>query len=227
MKYPLYMFSDESGDLAQQDGRFVIFGVVVTPQVKVLRDVVKRTKQRYPKETRSKPYLHAADDPPKVTRYLLDVLSNQSDVSVGVLVFNREVWINQSQPVDDLYQQLMGQALQFSLPGSSMESSLAANIHVVVENRYKTPRQRERLIKTISAQTGIATGNILSEKKTHSQWGPALQIADAIAWSWYQKVEKEDDSFVNVLINRLPVNEVVLGVDGAGVIRTAKEIRGY
>ena len=226
MKYPLYMFSDESGDLTQPDGRFVVFGVVVTPHVKVLRDVVKRTRHRYPKEIKSKTYLHAADQPPEVTRYLLEQLSKQEDVSVGVFIFNREVWINRSKlPHDDLYQQLMGQAIQFSLPGSSMEPSLATGIHVVVENRYK-PRQRERLIETISAQTGIAADNIHSEGKTHSQWGPALQVADAIAWSWYQKVEREDDSFTSILTKRLP-KEVMMGVDGAGVIRTAKEIRGY
>ncbi len=227
MKYPSYMFSDESGDLTQRDSRFVVFGVVVTPHVKILHDVVKRTRQRYPKEIRSKTYLHAADQPPEVTQYLLEQLSKQEDVSVGVLIFNREVWLNRSQPPhDDLYQQLMGQAIQFSLPGSSMESSLAAGITVVVENRYKTRRQRERLIKTISAQTGIAADNIHSEGKTHSQWGPALQVADAIAWSWYQKVEREDDSFTSILTKKLP-KEVVMGVDGAGVIRTAKEIWEY
>lgn len=221
----LWVFSDESGDLAQRDSGFVIFGVVTTPQIKILRDAVKNTRRRYPKYTKRKPYLHAADDPPEVTRYLLGILSKQENISIGVTIFSRKIWFNQNQDREDLYQKLMAHAIRLSLSNTLREIPSLTDIQVIVENRYKN-NQRNSLITTISSQIDVTSENIHSERKTHSEWGPALQVADAIAWSWYQKFEKKDDTFSSILANGMPIIEVILGVDGNGEIRPVKDIIG-
>ena len=82
----LWVFSDESGALSQKDDRFLIFGVVSTPDVKILRNVVKKVRQQYPKYSKANAHLHAAKNPPEVTKCLLRILSEQEDVAIGVMI---------------------------------------------------------------------------------------------------------------------------------------------
>ena len=227
MKYPLYMFSDESGDLSQKDERYMIASVVLTPDVKILSNLVKRTHHDYPK-SKAKGHLHAAKDPREVTEFLLRVLSEQKDVAIGVMIFDKKTWWNQNTHVNDLYKILISHAIGLFLPTPNRDTFSNLNIRVVVEKRFKNKHHNNTLRASIAEHTGIAAANIDSvEGKNGSEMARALQVADALAWSWFQKFEREDDTYVSIIENHMQIREEVVGVDGAGVIRTVKEIRGY
>lgn len=219
------MFSDESGDLSQKEDRFLIFGVVSTPDVKILRNVVKKARQQYPKYSKANAHLHAAKNPPEITKCLLRTLAEQKNVVIGVTIFDRSVWLNRESDLDSSYQRLLSHAIRSSLLIQNPGILSGPDVRVVVENRFKNERQRNALLATIANQTGIAIENIHSVGKNSSEWGPALQVADAIAWSWYQKLAREDDTYVTIM-ESMQIREEVIGMDWKGEIRAVGDIIG-
>jgi hypothetical protein len=213
---PLWAFSDESGNLAHDD-RYVIIAVVMANDPKSLNQAVKRARQRTPKYSKPTSYLHATKDAPAVTTALLTQLR---DVQIGLTLFDKQWWWRRDLHPDTIYELLVSYALETALATAHADPG---QVQIVIESRYIGTR-RLRLMYNLADNLGLDLNQVHSEGKTDSEWGPSLQVADAIAWSWYQKVERGNASYADLVANYV-VCENHVGLDASGRISLIEDMR--
>lgn len=77
----------------------------------------------------------------------------------------------------------------------------------MLDKRYTNPRLRDRLIETITG--GIGPSTVLVLQQSESRQEKALQVADAVAWSIFQKYERGDMTLYDIVHEKIVLEEVV------------------
>lgn len=219
-KYAHCFFCDESGDLSNVKTRYLIGAVVMTSNPSALKQDVARTKKNARPSIAQGLPLHAADQKLDVVIDLLKRVAKREDIVITVAILDKQ-WIwNRNADDNTLYNQFIGYLVQQALVISKDTSELAK---VILERRYTNDKHNAALIKQLIMATTLDEDQVAIAAKVDSQWGECLQVADAIAWSTYQKYEKEVETFFDLLQNKVKT-EIVLGINGWGQICSISEM---
>lgn len=76
-----------------------------------------------------------------------------------------------------------------------------------MDKRYTDPRLRDRLVETLT--DGIGPQVVLVFQQIESRQEQALQVADAVAWSLFQKHEHGNETCYDILRDHIVVEDVV------------------
>jgi hypothetical protein len=151
------------------------------------------------KELRNIPELKAWHTPPKITAHLLTRIA-ALDVEICAAILDKHSACLPGN-TEDWYRQVYAQAVQQAL-------ARHAQITVTMDKRYTKPSLRDRLVQFIVA-AAQRPGATLSFVYADSREEKALQAADAVAWSVFQKYEREDETFYGLIEGKI-VGEVLL-----------------
>lgn len=220
-----HIFVDESGNLNDKGGegrladKHMISAVVISDHVTALRHLVRDTKREARPKIKQTKVLHAADDPPKVIENLLRKLSALENVELFVSIFDKRWWLNQDMGHRGAYQMLIADAIQRSMLAYNIP---ADQVEVIIERRDRNLEMNKRFRSYVSQVTGVEVSKILLEGKISAKnnsrgWSDILSISDYIAWSYYQKVEREQEHFVELIDHRILVQNV--GISGEGKVQ--------
>lgn len=213
--YTYWVFCDESGDLSTKKTRYLIAAAVGTQNPDTLKKAVIRTRKMN-RLARGK-ILHATDLDSKIVTDFLGLIVQVEDLKLSVAVLDKQ-WIwNQQEGYDALYNQLFAYLIQQAVLAQPNE---AAQTLVILERRKK---YKSELISDIEKRTCLESSQIQLCAKNDRNWGQQLSVADSIAWSTYQKYEKQDEQFFEIFQDRIEL-EAVIGVDGLGVMRPVSEM---
>lgn len=213
--YTSWIFCDESGDLSTRKTRYLMGVAVSTRNPEMLRKAVIRTRQvnRLPRGKA----LHATDLDSKIVIDFLRRITQIKDLILSVAILDKQ-WIwNQQEGYDHLYNQLFAYLIRESI---FIQANSIVQPLIVLEKRKK---YHSNLVTEIVQATPLKQSQIQLCAKDDRNWGQQLQIADSIAWSTYQKYEKQDKQFFDLFKEKVRL-EMILGVDGQGVMRSVSEM---
>jgi hypothetical protein len=192
---------DEAGDTgtAPRASRYLIVAGVVSGRLEPLRTAVTRTRKSLRKQLRAIPELKARHTPPPVIRRFLARIA-ALDIEIYAVVLDKS---SAKRPPDaeDWYRQVCAEAVHQVL-------GRHPQVIATFDRRYTKAAQRDVLTRFIVVH-GQSVDTALSLVYGDSQSEAALQVADVIAWSLFQKVEHGDDSYYAIIRERLAA-EVIL-----------------
>jgi hypothetical protein len=87
-------------------------------------------------------------------------------------------------------------------------TSLASR-EMELDKRYTTKRLRYRLEKEIREEIADLHQEVVIIRQEDSIAHKELQAVDYIAWAFFQKYERRDDRFYQIIANRVIVEEVI------------------
>ena len=192
---------DEAGDTGSgpRSSRYLVVAGIVCVHLDHLRKAVMRTRKSLGKAQRNIPELKAWHTPPKITAQFLARIT-ALDIEIYAAVLDKRA-ASLPREAEDWYRQVYPAAVQ---------QTLVRHTHVIVtmDKRYTKPSLCDSLIQAIATRTQ-RPGTTLSFVYADSQQERALQAADAVAWSMFQKYERGNEAFYR-LIEDKTVGEVLL-----------------
>ncbi len=202
-----YVFIDESGNLGKQDRFFVIVALVVD-DCKVLDNIVKNARRnKFKRELGKAKEIKANKSSSKLISYILQKL-NIVNIKIFGVVLDKSV-IKSDYLLNDknkLYNFVSGKLMQ----------TLCLNKDSDVEIRLDKSKGKQILRDDFNQyvlrqlrELGHLGKINLNHSYSHSWSG--LQIADIVSWSVFQKYEREDSKYFNILKNNPKIEFVWSG----------------
>ncbi|WP_409200274.1 DUF3800 domain-containing protein [Methanobrevibacter sp. DSM 116169] len=186
-----YLFIDESGLLGTKSDYFVIIGLL-TKDNKSIDNIIKHIRRyKFKKQLNSISELKDPKDPKEIIEYLLRKL-NEKDYKIIATVFNKKNIYKYDY--DNNYQ------LLYDNIASEIAKKLEINDNLqVYVDRSKKPNEIVNFNKTF--KNNIYNPNNYNINITHedSMSLKGLQVADYVAWSIFQKYERNNPYFIDIL----------------------------
>lgn len=180
-----YGFLDESGDVEYTHGtanHLVVVVVVGHPER--LRRAITRTRKTLHKGIRNVPELKAGGDP-RVTEALLTHAVEIGFDAVGAVINKNR--FPRPRDAEDLYRYACVRAVREAL-------ERFGPLTLTVDRRYTKVKLRSRLEQALLS--GVQDLGIpLHIRHEDSKKERMLQVADAVAWTLFQKYERGDETF--------------------------------
>ena len=181
-------FLDEAGDVAYSQGAtsHFIVAVVVVGHPERLRKAVVRTRRTFGRQLKGASELKASHNVPRITERLLQHAARIGFESVAV-VADKRLFSPPSDP-EDLYRTACARAAREALQHFGALS-------LTLDRRYTSLKLQRRLDEALVASMADLEGVTLAIHYEVSEKERVLQVADALAWSLFQKYERHDETF--------------------------------
>ena len=183
---------------AARSSRYLVVAIVLTDEAQGLRRTVARIRKGMDKRLGQILELKAYHTPKNVVSRLLRKVAEQ-DVEIVATVWRKGKGTSPADP-EDGYRHLCALAVRRCVERHPQFS-------LVLDKRYTNPRLRDRLIETITG--GIGPSTVLVLQQSESRQEKALQVADAVAWSIFQKYERGDMTLYDIVHEKIVLEEVV------------------
>ncbi len=193
-------FGDEAGDVGWVEGsaRHLVVAIVLTDNPHYLRRIVAHIRKGMGKKLKQMPELKAYHTPKSVVSQLLHKMAEQ-DVEIVAVVW-KKTEAARSVDLEDGYRHVCALAVKRCV-------ERYPHLSLVLDKRYTNPRLRDLLIATITS--GIGPSSVVVLQQVESRQEKALQVADAVVWSIFQKYERGDEMLYDIVRERIVFEEVV------------------
>ena len=191
-----YGFLDESGDTSYATGSSgnLVVVVIVVGNPERLRKAVTKTRKALNKQIRDIPELKAAWNNSRIVNKLLTSAVNIGFDAVAVVADKRQIYLK-ADP-EELYRTLCARAVREVL-------ERFGSFSLTLDRRYTDRKQQRRLTEVLMASVGNMAGVALAIDYENSEKEKCLQVADAIAWTVFQKHERGDDTLWQAIQGRV------------------------
>lgn len=186
---------DETGDtgVGPRSSRFLVVAGLVGSNLEPLRRAVARTRKSMGKRLRDIPEIKAWHSPPQVTAQLLSRLA-ALDIEIYAAILDKRS-ARPPEDGEDWYRQVCTEAIR-------QATARYDRVIVTLDRRYTKAALQDRLVEAIAAGTQ-RPGATLSFVYADSRQERALQAADAVAWGIYQKYEREEEMFYDLIAGKI------------------------
>ena len=190
-----YGFLDEAGDpgYARGSSTHFLVTIVVVEQPILLRKTVTKTRKSLGKRLRSIPELKAAGGDVRIVEKLLGHAQRVGFDAVCVVINKRR--FPRPQDLEDLYGYACTRAIREVLIRFGALS-------LTLDKRYSNPQMRLHLNSVLaSGVEDLGTTLVIDHENSEREY--ALQVADAVAWTVWQKYEHQDERLWQVIQDRI------------------------
>ena len=196
-----YGFLDESGDVKPfSDSHHLVVAVLIVRNLRPIELHIKRARKSL--KRKAKPdELKASDLETGIIERLLTTVADE-EVEIVAVIVNKRVILRPPTDSEDIYREAVTRAVRHCVKRHP-------HLELWLDQRYTKPALRDELEKAI--RTGIAdiTEQIVLLRQEDSRKHRGLQAVDHIAWALYQKYEREDVRFWELIRHRIVVEEVI------------------
>ena len=198
-----YGFLDEAGDVgySENSSRILLVVILLTDNPQELRRAVARIRKGLGRKLKEIPELKAYATPRRIVEKLLRYIA-QMNVEIVASVVDKRVIRRPSDP-EDLYRWACVEAIRACL-------KRYPNLSLCIDKRSTNRSLRDRQNRAIAK--GIADmGATLVLQQIESERESAIQGADAIAWSLFQKYEHRDEGLFLLVKDKIVVERALQG----------------
>ena len=196
-----YAFVDESGTTAPFSGsRFLVITLLSTTRPRLIELHVKRAHKKYGTSL-SSGEMKAAASRETVVKRLLQAIA-QEPVAIVAVTVNKQDIVRPPEDAEDIYREAVTRAVWHAV-------SRWPRIDVCLDKRYTTKRLRYRLEKEIREGIVDLHQQVVIIRQEDSVVHKELQAVDYIAWAFFQKYERGDERFYQIITNKVIVEEVI------------------
>lgn len=189
-----YIYIDESGELGKQT-RYFVFGAIITNNPKELDSIIRKTRRKYKKQLGNTSEIKGYTTDDYIIKKILNRLNNTNYKVVGVILDKNNIYkIPKSYDYNILY--------------DTVASKLANGINInnttsIIVDKCKNKQEEiTNFNKTFISNLNNTNNHTVDVKHTNSIHYTGLQVADLIAWSLFQSVERENSEFIDLIENK-------------------------
>ena len=198
----VYAFIDESGTVGTKTGtRFLIVVVLSVNQPRVFELTIRRALKKYGAKVASGE-IKAADFEEAAIVRLLQALSEE-DFTVMAVILDQRTIRREPKHVEEIYRRVTARAVRHLVERS-------ARVEICLDKRYTNERLRRLLEKAIREEIADLPQVVLISQENSSS-RKELQAADAVAWAFFQKYERDDPRFYDIIASKVVIEDVANG----------------
>lgn len=197
-----YAFIDESGTVGSETGtHFLIVAVICGDQARDIEIPVQRAQKKFGTSLASGE-MKANSSREVVTLRLLKELVKE-DIQIVAVAVDQKAIVSAPNDKEDIYRKAVSRAVYHLV-------ERWPRIQICLDQRYTNNQLRFELEKQIREEIVNLPQKVVLVRQLNSQTQRGLQAADFIAWAFYQKYEKGDCRFVNILAPKISREEVMV-----------------
>jgi hypothetical protein len=184
---------DEAGDTGhgERSSRYLVVAGIVCSNLEPLRRIIVRTRKGLGKKLREVPEIKAWHTPPKIILQILNRLA-PLDIEIYSVILDKQARAVPDDP-EDWYRTTCAECVRLVLAHHP-------RVILTLDRRYTNPRLQDQLTNAIvKAQP---PGTTLTFVNVDSRKEKALQVADIVAWSIFQKYARGDDTYCRLIADK-------------------------
>lgn len=193
-----YIFIDESGDLGKNSKYFVVASIVTKEPIK-FRRIINKTNRIFRKQISKSNEIKGTTTPNNIIKNILKKLKNV-DYEVYVVIFNKKnkykIRVKDNNELYNLISSELAKIIPITAPTS-----------IVIDKSKSKKSDILRFNKLFDSNLKNYKRYPIEFSHLSSLHNKELQIADLIAWSFFQSVEYNDEEFKK-LIKNMTIKEV-------------------
>jgi hypothetical protein len=197
-----YLYMDESGDLGHRGSKYlVITGVLIKQNNKPLDKIVKKTRKRFHREIKKSKELKATESSPELNKHIINQL-NETNTQIFSAILKKEnsYKLNFNNNKNKLY----------DLVASEIAKQIRIQNHLeVVIDLSKKQSEIHNFNKRFKSQLNNENNFRITIYHGHSHSYRGLQVADCIAWSYFQQFENKNDEYVKLLNLKTKIVKII------------------
>jgi len=197
-----FAFIDESGTVGAETGtHFLIVAVICGDQARDIEIPVQRAQKKFGTSLASGE-MKANSSREAVTLRLLKELAKE-DIQIVAIAVDQKAIVSAPNDKEDIYRIAVSRAVYHLV-------ERWPRIQILLDQRYTNNQLRFELEKQIREEIVDLPQKVVLLRQLNSQAQRGLQAADFIAWAFFQKYEKSDCRFVDVLTSKIVQEEVIV-----------------
>lgn len=189
-----YIYIDESGELGKQTNYFV-FGAIITNNPKELDNLIKKTRKKYRKQLGNISEIKGYTTDDYIIKKILKKLNNADCRVVGIILDKKNIYkIPHNPDYNILYDTLASKlAKKINIDNST---------YVIIDKCKNKQEEINNFNKLFLSNLNNSKNHSIDIKHANSIHYNGLQMADVIAWSIFQSVERNNDEFIDLIQNK-------------------------
>jgi hypothetical protein len=200
-----YAFIDESGTVGVPEGtHFLVVAVLSAGQPRDIELPVRRALKKFgPSLSRGE--IKAADfEEPGIARFLKEIV--KKDVSILATIVNQQDIQRPPKEMEEIYRRTVSRTVYHLV-------ERWPRINVCLDQRYKNKHQRFVLEERIREAIQDLPQKIVLIRQENSINRKELQAVDSIAWAFFQKYERGDCRFYDIISPKVVLEEIIVEKD--------------
>lgn len=200
------MFLDESGDLGQKGSDHLVISALLVKDPKPLKKLISNMRRnKFKKELKKANEIKAASSSDDVRKHMIQKLNNINDAQIYCVVFNKKLNGNPELQKDKhrLYNHIAG--------GLASQIDISDNIVIRIDKSKNKQVLRKNFDKHFlnNLKTDSSLRDIdIFHSYSHAWHG--LQFADMIAWAYFQKFERQNSFYVDLISLECNIHELII-----------------
>ena len=138
---------------------------------------------------------------PTIIERLLAAIAEE-EISINAVIVDKRCIIRPPADTETIYRTAIAQAVLHAV-------SVHPRLDLCLDRRYTTQRQRDMLEWAIREHIAGVPDTVVLIRQEDSIQYKELQVVDFIAWAFFQKYEREDDRFFQLIAHRVDGEEII------------------
>lgn len=195
-----YAFIDESGTVGSEKGTnsFVVV-LASVEQPRVLELPVRRTLKKYGRLSSGE--LKASNVEKTATLRMLHEIAKQ-DISITAVIVDQTTIVQSPSSAEEIYKRAATLAIYRLVEKFS-------TVHITLDRRYTKVSLRDELEQYIRKGIQDLQQKVVLIRQESSYIHKELQAVDAIAWAFFQKYERGDPRYYDIIADKIIAEEVI------------------
>lgn len=200
-----YAFIDESGTVGVPGGsHFLVVALLNTGQPRPIELIIRKALKKYGPSL-SSGEIKASKFKNKFNRRLLEILAKE-DISIFATIVDQSVITKPPEEMERIYHQAVAKTIY-----NLVERHPRVNI--CLDRRYTNKRHRFELEANIREAIQCLPQKVVLIQQENSINKKELQAVDAVSWAIFQKYERNDRRYYDIIASKIILEEVITKKD--------------
>lgn len=196
-----YSFADESGTTSPFSGsRFFVVALLDTKNPRKVELHVRRLHKRFGTSLKSGEMKADASQEKTIKRFLSTIAREQIEI-IAVIIDKRRI-LRPPKSNEAIYREAVSLVASHAVQRWS-------RVEIFLDKRYTSKRLRRSLEKEIRERISDFPHQVVIIHQEDSIGRKEIQAADFISWAFFQKYERGDSQFYDIISGNVIVEEVV------------------
>ena len=197
-----YAFMDESGTAGTETGtHFLVIAVICGNQARDIEIPVQRAQKKFGTSLASGEMKANTSREAVILRLLGELV--KEDIQIVAVVVDQKAVVRSPRDGEEIYRQAVSRTVYHLV-------ERWPRIQICLDQRYTNDKLRFELERRIREEIVDLPQKVVLIRQLNSQSQRGLQAADFIAWAFFQKYERSDNRFVDVLASRIVQEELIM-----------------
>lgn len=196
-----FAFIDESGTVGIPGGtHFLIVALLSTGQPREIELPIRHAMKKYgPSLSRGE--IKAANFEEKAIARLLTEIA-KGDVSIFATIVDQSVIIKPPVEMEDIYRRAVSKTVYKLV-------EQCPRVNICLDRRYTNERHRFELESKIRESIQDLPQKVVMIQQENSVSRKELQAVDAVAWAFFQKYERDNACFYDLISSKIIAEEII------------------